>query len=156
VRALSLAAFLLIVGCHTGGHDEADGRLEAHLSEVSAILELLHQQRDAWNEGDIEGFMARGYWNSDELVFVSGDDEHRGYDAVLERYRKRYTEGGAEMGELSFIDLHLTPPMGDSATVTGRWNLEFERSEDVGGRFILSLERKPVGWRIVRDETTSD
>ena len=135
---------LLAVACLSTAHHEA------------AILSLLHDQRDAWNAGDVEEFMARGYWRSEELVFVSGDSEHNGYDEVLARYRKRYTEGDAEMGQLSFTNLVVTEIDGHEATATGRWDLDFDRSDDIGGGFTLGLRLLPEGWRIVRDETTSD
>ncbi|MCH2103860.1 MAG: nuclear transport factor 2 family protein [Planctomycetes bacterium] len=144
MRALALLGLLLASSCRSAAHDEA------------AILLVLREQRDAWNAGDIEEFMARGYWKSDELLFVSGESEHHGYQAVLERYRARYTEGGAEMGRLSFSELLVTEVDGDEATATGRWDLDFERSEDVGGHFTLDLRHLSEGWRIVRDETTSD
>ena len=146
MRALSLSLLvaLLAASCRSTAHDEA------------AILLVLRDQRDAWNAGDIEAFMARGYWESEELLFISGESEHRGYEAVLARYRERYTEGDAEMGQLSFTDLVVTGLDGRKATATGRWDLDFDRSEDVGGRFTLGLRLLPEGWRIVRDETTSD
>jgi len=146
VRALSLSLLtvLLAAACRSTAHDEA------------AILLVLRDQRDAWNAGDVEAFMARGYWKSEELLFVSGEDEHKGYDAVLTRYRERYTEGDAEMGQLSFSELVVTEVDGEEATATGRWDLDFERSEDIGGHFILGLRLLPEGWRIVRDETSSD
>ena len=122
----------------------------------SSILTLLDDQKEAWNAGDIDEFMARGYWHSDELVFVSGESEHRGYDAVLARYRARYTEGDAEMGALQFSELSITKTGEDSATATGRWDLDFEHEADIGGGFTLELRRMPQGWRIVRDTTSSD
>ena len=146
MRTLSLftLGILLAAACRSTAHDEA------------AILLLLREQRDAWNAGDVEEFMTRGYWHSEELVFVSGDSEHNGYDEVLARYRKRYTEGDAEMGQLSFTGLVVTEISGGEATATGRWDLDFDRSEDIGGGFTLGLRLLPEGWRIVRDETTSD
>ena len=33
---------------------------------------------------------------------------------------------------------------------------DFDRAEDIGGHFTLGLRLLPDGWRIVRDETTSD
>ena len=121
-----------------------------------AILAVLDDQKEAWNAGDVDEFMARGYWHSDELVFVSGESEHRGYDAVLARYRARYTEGDAEMGALQFSELSITETGEDSATATGRWDLDFEHEADIGGGFTLELIHMPVGWRIVRDTTSSD
>ncbi len=146
MRALSLSLLvaLMSAACRSTAHDEA------------AILFVLRDQRDAWNAGDVEAFMARGYWESEELLFISGESEHKGYEAVLTRYRARYTEGDAEMGQLSFTDLVVTGLDGRKATATGRWDLDFERSEDIGGHFTLDLRLLPVGWRIVRDETTSD
>jgi ketosteroid isomerase-like protein len=146
VRAIALALFgaLSAAACRSTAHDEA------------AILLVLRDQRDAWNAGDVEAFMARGYWKSEELLFVSGESEHKGYDAVLTRYRERYTEGDAEMGQLAFSELIVTEVDGLEATATGRWDLDFERSEDIGGHFTLELRLLSEGWRIVRDETSSD
>ena len=135
---------LFTTTCQSAAHDER------------AIFALLFDQRDAWNAGDVDAFMARGYWRSGELVFVSGDSEHHGYDEVLARYRKRYTEGDAEMGQLSFTNLVVTEIDGHEATATGRWDLDFDRSDDIGGGFTLGLRLLPEGWRIIRDETTSD
>lgn len=142
-RSLALG-LLFLVGCHSTAQDEA------------AISLLLNEQRDAWNAGDIDAFMARGYWQSEDLLFISGDDEHRGYDAVLARYRARYTEGDAKMGQLAFTELVVTCVDGSGATATGRWDLDFDQGEDVGGHFTLTLARLPEGWRITRDQTTSE
>ena len=37
--------------------------------EKEAILDVMHQQEQAWNSGDIDAFM-KGYWRSDSLMFV--------------------------------------------------------------------------------------
>ncbi len=63
----------------------------------AAVRALLDAQVEAWNRGDLEGFMA-GYWRSPELVFCSGATVTKGWDATLERYRKRYQAEGREMG----------------------------------------------------------
>lgn len=146
MRALRLLT--LCIACACASHSSA--------KDETAILRLLHEQRDAWNAGDIDSFMALGYWRSDDLLFISGDNEHRGYDAVLARYRARYTEGDAEMGQLSFTQLLVTEIARDEATVTGRWDLDFNQSEDAGGHFTLTLAHLPVGWRITRDQTSSE
>ena len=53
----------------------------------AAIQSVMNAQVLAWNAGDIEGFM-KGYWKSDEMKFVSGDNVSRGWQAALDRYRK--------------------------------------------------------------------
>src|SRR5882724_5659241 len=70
------------------------------------IRHLLAGQVDAWNKGDLEGFMA-GYWRSPELTFFSGGTVTHGWDPTLERYRLRYKGEGKEMGKLDFQDLKV-------------------------------------------------
>ena len=67
----------------------------------TAVRQVLDAQAEAWNRGDLEGFMA-GYWSSPDLTFFSGPDRTSGWQATLDRYRKRYKSEGKEMGRLTF------------------------------------------------------
>lgn len=121
-------------------------------SEEDQIENILNDQVVAWNKGDIEGYM-RGYWNSDETIFVSGGNVLAGYDSVLARYRRSY--GTREkMGVLQFDDLNIRLISDRSAIATGRWQLN-RKDDRPWGRFTLVLEKKPSGWRIVYDHTSS-
>ena len=51
---------------------------------VEEIRRVMIAQQEAWNKGDIEGFM-EGYARSNETVFVSGDEVTRGWQTVNER-----------------------------------------------------------------------
>jgi len=126
-------------------------RASAPQGEIQA---LIAEQQAAWNRGDIEGFMARGYWNAPELVFFSGGEVARGYGPMLERYLARYQRGGAEAGQLTFAEVDVQPLGDEHALARGHWFLDFERATDVGGLFTLVLERRPEGWRIVHDHTS--
>ena len=121
-------------------------------SEKEQIEIVLRDQVEAWNKGDVEGYM-QGYWNSDQTTFVSGATVLTGYDSVLVRYKRNY--GTREkMGFLSFDDLRIRLIGKETALVTGQWQLQ--RKEDrPGGRFTLLLEKKTAGWRIVYDHTSS-
>src|SRR4029078_8218545 len=57
-----------------------------------AIRKVLQSQLDAWNRGDVDGFMEY-YWKSDNLTFSSGGKTTRGWKAALERHKKRYPSG---------------------------------------------------------------
>jgi uncharacterized protein (TIGR02246 family) len=117
-----------------------------------AIRDLLRQQVEAWNRGDIDAFM-NGYARSDKTTFVSGDDVHRGWNVVLQRYKARYPDK-IRMGKLTFRDLEVHTLSPDAAIATGRWHLQ--RAKDTPhGRFTLILRRLPEGWRIVHDHTSS-
>ncbi|HEY4612349.1 MAG TPA: nuclear transport factor 2 family protein [Bacteroidota bacterium] len=116
------------------------------------VHKVLTDQVEAWNRGDIEGFM-RGYWNSDSTVFVSGGEIHRGYNTVLERYKKTY--GTREkMGRLEFSELTIRPLAHDAAIAHGVWKL-YRATDQPWGRFTLVVEKKAEGWRITQDHTSS-
>ncbi len=119
-------------------------------------LEIVAAQQAAWNAGDLDAFMAGGYHDSPALTFFSGGSWTTGYQPVLDRYRRRYVEGGAEMGRLVFSRLEALELGADHALVRGRWDLDFAAQDDVGGLFTLLFRRFPQGWRIVHDHSSAD
>jgi uncharacterized protein (TIGR02246 family) len=119
---------------------------------VAQIRAVLYAQQNAWNHGDIDGFM-NGYARSPSTVFISEDIVRRGWETVRERYREKYSDR-AKMGTLTFSEIEITLLSPDSAVVLGRWRLE--RAKDrPHGRFTLILKRLPEGWRIVHDHTSA-
>ena len=150
-RAIFLA--LLIVGStllRQGYGGQASFAAESDSS--SEIRAVMQAQQEAWNRGDIDAFM-NGYWRSDKTVFVSGDDVSRGWQKVLDRYKKKYSDR-AKMGMLTFSNLEITPLSDDSAVALGSW--ELKRANDLPhGRFTLIFRRLPEGWKIVHDHTSA-
>lgn len=125
---------------------------DAATATEKGVRAVLEAQAAAWNKGDLEGFM-EGYWHSPKLSFSSGSEVTRGWDATIERYKKKYRSGDAEMGKLTFSDLEIEPLGPDAAFVRGRWQLV--RSKDKpGGVFTLIFRKFPEGWRIVHDHTS--
>jgi ketosteroid isomerase-like protein len=119
---------------------------------VAQIRSVLRAQQDAWNRGDIDGFM-NGYARSASTVFISEDSVRRGWETVRARYRQKYSDR-AKMGTLSFSDIEINLLSSDAAVVVGRWKLE--RAKDrPHGRFTLIFKRLPEGWRIVHDHTSA-
>ena len=144
----SFVALTLFLGsCRSmAAHD-----LSSTQHDVEAVIRA---QERAWNAGDIDGFMRAGYLQSPALTFFSGHDVTNGFEPVLERYRRRYKADGAEMGKLEFSELDTLPLGEDHAILRGRWHLDFEKKDDVGGLFTLVFERTKDGWRIVHDHTS--
>lgn len=125
---------------------------EAQKSRIEVeVLAVMTQQSAAWNRGDIESFM-RGYWNSDKLVFASGDSVTRGWQPTLERYKKSY-DSRAKMGALTFSDTEVTVISKDAAVVLGSWSLAREK-DNPKGKFTLIFRRFKDGWKIVHDHTS--
>jgi len=116
------------------------------------VLDVLQAQVKAWNAGSVDGYM-EGYWNSPDLTFVSGGTVTKGYDVVLERYRRHYSSPEL-MGTLSFSDETVRFLSESSAIVTGEWRLA-RQLDHPWGRFTLLLHKKPEGWKIVYDHTSS-
>ena len=141
---LWLIAFIGFVGARSLAGQNQDVAAE--------IQKVLRAQQDAWNRGQVEEFM-NGYWRSDKTVFVSGDEITRGWQKVLDRYKKKYSDR-SKMGTLTFSDLEITPLSDDSAVVLGSWKLD-RTNDQPHGRFTLVFRRFPEGWRIVHDHTSA-
>jgi ketosteroid isomerase-like protein len=121
-------------------------------SAVGQIQSVLRAQQDAWNRGDIDGFM-NGYARSASAVFISEDAVRRGWQTVRDRYREKYSSR-AKMGTLTFSDLEITLLSSDSAVASGRWRLK-RANDQPHGRFTLIVKHLPEGWRIVHDHTSA-
>jgi beta-aspartyl-peptidase (threonine type) len=123
-----------------------------HISaaDLDAIHAVLNNQAAAWNQGDIDGYMA-GYAQSDDTMFV-GTDVTRGWTKVRDRYKAKY-DSRAKMGTLDFSDLDLRPVGHDDVVVTGAWKLTRD-ADTPHGRFTLIFHRRPEGWRIVYDHSS--
>ena len=121
--------------------------------ERAAIQRLLDDQAAAWNKGDLLAFM-KGYLESDDLSFFSGNAKTKGWKATLERYQKKYQGEGKEMGKLSFKEMSIELLGNDNALVRGRYHLKM-KSGTPTGIFTLILRKTPAGWRIIHDHTSS-
>ncbi|MEP6822294.1 MAG: nuclear transport factor 2 family protein [Chthoniobacterales bacterium] len=121
-------------------------------SEVSQISTVLRAQAEAWNRGDIDGYM-NGYARDPGTEFVGGDTLTRGWQTVRDRYKKKY-DTREKMGVLKFSELRITPLAGDAALVTGRWKLT-RKIDKPHGRFTLLFRKRPEGWRIVHDHSSA-
>jgi len=122
--------------------------------DTRPVRAVLDTQLAAWNRGDLEAFMET-YWKSPDLVFQSNASTTRGWQATLERYRKRYQSEGKEMGQLRFEEVEIEPLAPGIAFARGAFRLAFRDGKTAQGRFTLVLRQKPEGWRIVYDHSSS-
>lgn len=136
----SFILLLTLVGCAQ--------TTEKDVLEIRSVMDL---QVEAWNQGDIPGYM-QGYWNSDQLVFTGGKSKTMGWQDALDRYERSY--GSKEtMGELAFDDLEIQVTDPTSAFATGAWTLN--RTQDtLSGRFTLVWRKLHGDWVIVADHSS--
>jgi beta-aspartyl-peptidase (threonine type) len=144
---LLVAGVLALIALRAGGAHGAD-------DEATAIRGALDRQVEAWNRKDLDGFL-EGYWHAPGVVFQSGAERFDGFDAMRQRYRKNYQAEGREMGRLAFSGLEVVVLAPDAALVRGRWQLTKSDGQRPGGLFTLIVRKRPEGWRIVHDHTSS-
>ena len=118
----------------------------------SAVRAVLDQQVKDWNTGDIEKFM-RGYNRSEKTRFASGGNITLGWQAVMDRYRRTYSDKAA-MGTLTFSDVDITVASEDTVLAFGRWHLKREKDEP-SGLFTLLFRKTADGWKIIHDHTSA-
>ena len=106
----------------------------------SSIRAVLETQVAAWNRGDINTFM-NGYWNSPNTEFVGAAGVARGWQSVLDRYRRNYPDHQA-MGQLSFSQLEIHVECRDAAYVIGEFHLE-RANDKPEGVFSLNFRKFP-------------
>lgn len=112
-------------------------------------------QVEAWNRGDLDGFMA-AYWKSSELVFFSNGSETRGWQETLDRYRARYQGEGKQMGALDFPQLDFVTLGAEAVLTRGRWRLKMPDGQELGGMTSVIFRKLPEGWRIVHDHSSAE
>ncbi len=118
------------------------------------VRQTLSAQTDAWNGGDIEGFMD-GYVRSEELRFASGNSVQQGWQATLDRYRKSY-DSREKMGQLKFSDLEIRIVSQEFAEVFGRFHLTRDPSVgDAEGLFTLLMQETDGRWLVLHDHTSA-
>ena len=128
----------------------------AETPATTAARSVLAAQNEAWNRGDLEGFM-QGYWKSDEVRFAGGDSFRNGWLATLNSYRKGYPDAAA-MGKLNFDLLEVREVGPEVVYAFGKWRLTRanEAPEKAPhGLFTLILERKDGAWVITRDHSSA-
>lgn len=122
-------------------------------SDRDAVKAVLDGQAAAWNRGSIDGFMA-AYAKVPWLVFTSGGRIRRGWQETYDTFQKKYAQDPRAMGKLAFEILSIDAAGPDGAVVLGNWILR-ESPADGQGVFTVVLERRPDGWKIIHDHTSS-
>ncbi|NKF52068.1 SgcJ/EcaC family oxidoreductase [Shewanella sp. WXL01] len=123
----------------------------ASAQPVEQIQSLFQKQTQAWNQGDVDGYM-QSYWRSDKLQFVSRGELVYGWDELYRRYKKSYPNKAA-MGELSF-DIQSVKSLSDNAAlVSGQWTLARDKDQPTGASTLL-IERIDGQWLITHDHSS--
>jgi uncharacterized protein (TIGR02246 family) len=149
MRTIALSLALAVAACAASAPHVA--RFEP--ADRAAIQAVLDRQAAAWNRGDLASYMD-GYARTPALIFTSGGNVRRGWQEAFDHYQARYATDPKAMGTLVFAIDSIDPVGADGAVVLGRWDLT-ATAHPGRGVFTLVLERRPEGWRIIHDHTSS-
>lgn len=116
-----------------------------------AIRRLMQQQTNAWNHGNIPGFM-QTYWQSDSLLFIGKNGVTYGWQATLERYKKSYPDTAA-MGRLHFNLLEFKQLTPELYFLVGQWHLQ-RAAGNLQGYFTLLIRKINGAWKIIADHSS--
>jgi len=148
--AISTLALLTFLRPQVGAAGSPPGAKGAN--PEAAIRAVLDAQVADWNRGDVDAFMT-SYWKSESTEFVGASGVAKGWQAVLDRYRKAYPDRQA-MGTLTFSDLEVNVLCPTVALVTGHYHLQREKDQP-SGVFTLVFRKFPEGWKIINDHTSA-
>ncbi|MBR9860893.1 nuclear transport factor 2 family protein [bacterium] len=119
-------------------------------TDIETVQNILAEQIDAWNRGDIDGFM-QGYWRSDNLRFSGRTGTMHGYETLRSSYQKSFPNRD-DMGRLTFQVDTIYQDRIPYLQVEGAWTIH--RYDTVQGRFILTFQEiEKDTWKIVEDHT---
>lgn len=120
-------------------------------NDETEIGSLLTRQTQAWNAGNIDGFM-QTYWQSDSLMFVGKEGVTWGWKNTLEHYKKSYP-GKAAMGELTFDIIKLKRLSDQYYFVVGKWMLK-RTAGNLSGHYNLLIQKINGEWKIIADHSS--
>lgn len=123
----------------------------AQNKDITSVIHLLHTQDEAWNKGDIDGFM-QTYWKDDSLIFIGKSGPTYGWQQTLERYKKNYPDTTA-MGKLHFDLIEINKLSNKYYFVVGKWYLQ-RSIGDINGSFTLLLKKINGKWFIIADHSS--
>lgn len=116
--------------------------------------QLLEFQADAWNSGNLDGFLDT-YADGARLTCFSGSTMIQDRNQLLEHYRDRWAKG--ESGRLEFSDLRFERMGQDWALAAGRWRLTQSSGDVKEGLFSAFFHRFPrEGWKVVHNHNSPE
>ena len=138
-------------GSRTQTTESVDDAKSPNIKKAQDKIEkVLMRQVQAWNKGDLDGFMD-AYWNNKALTISGGGETTFGWAMAYENYRQRYPEG--EMGTIEFKELKTEIVGDEAAFVTGRFVHQLA-DKTVKGNFSLVMKLFFRQWKIVQDHTS--
>jgi ketosteroid isomerase-like protein len=110
----------------------------------------MSDQQKSWNAGDLDGYMSY-YWESDSLIFISGEKRTLGWQKTRDNYESKYPDATL-MGTLEYGNLFFYKLDKNTIITTGTWKLQ-RNAGNLEGSFTLIWRKLKGRWVIIIDHT---
>jgi uncharacterized protein (TIGR02246 family) len=141
------------IGATARAQDEPKDKLYTATHEQLAVVRIVLAQENAWNKGDLDGFLA-GFKDASDTQSVLGN-RAKGMVEIRNAFHTNYPNRES-MGTIEYSDVEARVLGENFALATGKYHLE--RSKKYGGpaegTFTEVMEKTPKGWQIIFNETT--
>jgi len=121
---------------------------------VGTVTTMLESSAQAWNAGDLEGFVD-DYANDSTTTFMAGGHARYGFDWIHSNYARQFGPD-AVRDSLRFEEFAARALGTDHILATARYILYRGDSITSSGPFTLVLEKQRGEWRIIHDHTNAD
>jgi hypothetical protein len=148
MKAILIFSLIFILGACQPKSESISMDIEAEKSQIMKVMAI---QEDAWNEGNLEGFMEH-YIKGDELMFVSSRGINYGWQQALDSYQRSYPDK-ERMGKLNFDIVYLEVINESAAFMIGKWQL-IRELDSPNGHFSLLWRKLDGQWVIFADHSS--
>ena len=139
-RTLSLLVLVFVLSCNAF----------AQSKDVRAIIALMREEEEVWNNGDIEGYVnlyAPG--DSTRMIYSSGVTH--GKDSILAFYKKYWPK--EKMGKLTLTHDSIEKLSRKYYYVSGFFNVEAPTGKMIKGRFSGLVKKIKGKWYLYTDHS---
>ena len=117
-----------------------------------AIRKVFEDGCAAWNRGDLDSYLA-SYYDSDQIIWISGGSLRRGKAAIVTAYKTRFSNPH-QIGKLTLAELEVDILSTSDAFAFGRWMLDVE-NKSTEGFFTVLLRKIEDDWLFVSDHSST-
>lgn len=151
----SFTLLAIVLACRPAGRPEPAPSPSPDRIRVSQeIVVQLNRAASDWNRGDLEGFLS-DYAPESTTTFIDGRRARHGFEFIRHNY-ERWFAPGAPRDSLHFEEVEVRPLTPSLALVTARYILQRGQVVTASGPFTLVMQRRPEGWKILHDHSSSD
>jgi ketosteroid isomerase-like protein len=122
------------------------------IDPTAEVKKALGEQISAWNNGDLEKAMSY-YWNSAEILWVSKAGIMKGYQPVLEDFKKEFADT-SKMGTYSYELLHIEKVSGTAVYFVIRWKIVLNNQKIMGGVSSQLWKKIKGNWVITAEHAS--